>query len=251
MTAARAYLKAFLVVPAILLFNVNEIFSSERTGISPAVILSHKVFSPLTREDVTLFVLTIGNLYFFFLCNFIYGTWLFHDANSCGTYVFSRMRDRRAWFYDKVKTMLLFSFCYMALTVLFLAGVSLWQSRAWPDVQLFAVAGRMIFFFTLLAALTNIAISLLALRLGSAPAFFAVYFLEALMVLSLLIPAESVLAKVWGWLNPFGGIFSLDELGGKTLFQMVYVPGLFAGLIYLGGRYIAEMDIGLADAEAE
>jgi hypothetical protein len=235
----------------IFLFNINNIFSSEMTGMSPSALLCSKIFSSTTSAGITKFVLTIGNLYFLFLFNLLYGIYIFNDANNCGIYIFSRLKDRRGWFNGKVRTVILFSLCYMALVVICFVMVSLWQIRSWPDRKMLATALLMFCFLTVLAALTTTAISALSFWCGSVVAFLAVYFIEALMVLSLLMPSDTTVAKVWDYINPFGGIFSLDNLDAITVFRLFYIVALFGILAYMGGKYIARLDIGLKDVEAE
>jgi hypothetical protein len=251
MTSAREYLKILAVIPVIFLFNINEIFSSEMEGTPPATLLSYKIFSSTTSLDTTMFVLTIGNLYFLFLFNLLYGAYIFNDANNCGAYIFSRLKDRRGWFYGKVKTMVRFSVCYIALVMVCFSAISIWQSRKWPDGRIFAVAAIMTVFFTALAALTTTAVSVLSFRVGSVPAFLTVYLIEAVLVLSLLIPPDTAAAKAWNYINPFGGIFSLEHVSAKIVLQICYIAGLLAALTYAGGRYIARMDIGLKNVEVE
>jgi hypothetical protein len=115
---------------------------------------------------------------------------------------------------------------------------------------MFAVAALMIVFFATLSALTTTAINVLSFRWGSISAFLVVYLIEAMMVFSLLIPSNNVVMKVWSYLNPFGGIFNLEYLSAKIIFQIFYVAALFAALTYAGGKYIARIDIGLKDVEA-
>jgi hypothetical protein len=234
-----------------LFFNMDSIFNAERGEVPPDILLSSKVLASTTQANFTMFVLTIGNLYFLFLFNLLFGTYIFNDANNCGTYIFSRLKDRRTWFYRKARELMMFSFCYTALVIATLAAISLWESKRGIDEKMLIIAVLLLFYFTLLSALTSVAISLLAFRWGSIIAFLIIYFIEVMLVLSLLIPVHTTFSRIWNYFNPFGGIFSLEELSGRTVYHIAYPVALFILFVYLGGKYITRMDIGLKDVESE
>jgi hypothetical protein len=245
------YLKMLIVMPLIILFNSGDIFSRPQLGQSVAELFSHKFYSETTHADITTFVLTISNLYFLFLFNLLYGTYIVDDYNHSGVYIFSRLRNRTRWYIQKMLMLLRFSVIYASIVVASLFMISLYESINRAEMgKALVFACFICCILCALMVITSSAISLISLKIGSVIAFFLVFSAEALMVLSALLPRDNVIVDIWIYLNPFGGLIEGMEGGGIALFRIIYLTGLVMLLIFIGQRVFARIDVGLIDAEA-
>jgi hypothetical protein len=248
MTGLREYLKILIVFPLVLLFNIGNIFSEARE-LPVSTLLQYKIFASTTQSDITLFVLTIENLYFVFVFNLLFGTYIFKHINENGIYIFSRLRSRQKWWLMKAARLFVFALLYTLAAVLLFAAISAGESQSGVDRATVFVMIRLVYLFALLSALGTLLINVAAVKWGSVIAFLSVYFLEALLILSEILPGNHIGLRIWHWINPFGGVFSIYEMTGKAIFQLAYLAVLFLVLVYAGGRYIAKSDIGIEDVE--
>jgi hypothetical protein len=249
MTSAREYLKILIAVPLVLIFNMDVLLIPMERDLDVSAMLHYKIFASTTQNDVTTFVLTIGNLYFLFLFNLLFGTYLFKDINENGVYIFSRLRNRHKWWRAKAASLLAFALFYTIIVIALLTLISGRESTAGIDGAAVLVAIRLVYLFTALSALSTLLINVIALKWGSVIAFLFVYFIEALLILSETMLGDHLELRVWHWVNPFGGVFSIYEMTGKVIFQFIYLAALLVLLIYASGRYVAKSDIGLEDVE--
>ncbi|MDR1068428.1 MAG: hypothetical protein LBL36_04195 [Clostridiales Family XIII bacterium] len=249
MTGAREYLKLIIAVPLVLIFNLGTLLIPMERDLDVSSLLHYKIFASTTQSDVTMFVLTIGNLYFLFVFNLLFGTYLFKDINENGIALFSRVRNRQKWWRAKAAGLILFAFLYTFIVITLLIIISGRESTAGIDGAAVLAAIRLVYLFTALSALSTLLINVAALKWGSVTSFLCVYFIEAVLILSEILPGDHLGLRVWHWINPFGGVFSIYEMTGKVIFQFIYLAALLVLLMYASGRYVAKSDIGLEDVE--
>jgi hypothetical protein len=203
----------------------------------------------VTQGDITAFVLTIGNLYFLFAFNLLYGNYIYEDFRVCSIYVFSRLSNRKIWYYRKLFSLLRVAALYHLLLILMYDMIAIAQSERDPDFNLLPVSVYVLCALSLIALISTALVSLIALKTGITTAFLIVYSLEVIFLFCLLLPQKLKWVAVLNYFNPLGGIVGVFEFDLRALLYLMYLGALFIILLVAGGRYISKVDIALEDIE--
>lgn len=197
-------------------------------------------------EDHHVYILLIENVAYVIVFHLLFGGHIArHFRYSCA-YVFSRLKNRKAWFLKRVLELLTYAAIYDFLYVGCILLVSMNAASQMPDRFLVLRAVLILFFSFLLLAITVLIVNLLSLRLGTASGLFVT---ESVIMGLIGLLTVTYRYPLLVYLNPVAFLNLFDQGGGSALFSCIYDLLILIGIILIGIHYLSQLDIALFDPE--
>lgn len=247
-------LKVISIVPIVLLYNVL-IFASETNVDMPiSEMLAGSLFGSLEVGNLKSFALVIEKMFYIIIFNLLFGTYIYKDFIVSSVYLFSRLKNRKTWFFKKSTELLLFAACYAFLFLGTLLLLCIYRSQYSLDTESVKMLVLLWFAITLFLTFVTLLINLFAIRYGSNVAFIIVYIaLMGLVTLSLASRTFSIIEENPYYLlfNPVAAIIlnMIDNLTMQLVASLYYCL-LICIVILVGAVYINRLDIALIDNES-
>lgn len=246
-------LRIISIVPVTFLFSLYSLIS-DKHDIAIGSMLTERIFGTVTDDTKKAFLLVLSNILYLVLFNIFFGNMISEDFRFSSVYLFSRLKNRRIWFYKRALELIMISSVY---TVLFLGSnllVCMFCSTREieiNDLRIFLILFGLI---TMILAITTIIINLISIRLGSTTAFIAVYICVVMLIfLSLKHESIPLIGKYYyvRALNPLSGIvLNLSDNPFAQYMVILYYLVLMILTFVLGGNYVNNVDIALVDSES-
>ncbi len=241
------------IVPVTFLFSLNSLIS-DKHDISVGSMLTYRIFEQVTDDTSKAFLLVLSNILYLVLFNIFFGNMISEDFRFNSVYLFSRLKDRRVWFYKRAFEIVMISSVY---TVLFLgSNILVCMFCSTRKIEIYDLKIFLILFvlITMILAITTIIINLISIRLGSTTAFITVYICVVMLIfLSTKHESIPILGKYYyaRVLNPLSGIvLNLSDNQFAQCLVIFYYFVLMALTFVLGGMYVNSADIALVDGES-
>lgn len=255
MVSYKKWLNSFIIVPITLLMSVDSFLYRGGVDLSIGELLILKIFERVAVGDLRVFVLMIDKLVYMVLFHILYGNLISEEFRYNSVYLFSRIGDRKKWFYKKSVILFLFSVSYTFVflsTNLFLCMGSSTQRLSYRDIGIFFTLFLII---SLTLMFTTLIMNLISLKFGSSIGFIITYSVIVILIFlslygnELPFPDEFAFIKL---LNPMSGIHVgvMENLSAQAVFIAYYLL-LVAAVILVGAAMINHMDIALSDAESK
>lgn len=244
--------KILIIIPVTLLLSANR-FITGIVDISVGELLLGNVLGRMSLGDTKAFVIIIEHIYYFVIFNILFGTYIYQDFQYSSIYLFSRLKNRKLWFYKKTCELLILSFTYAFLFVITNLVICLKISTNALDNEAIKIFIILCFKIFILLFITTLAINIIAIRFGSTYGFTSVYIVTVLLIFLAINHNKLPLIGDYQWsfmLNPFSGF--LSKLISHKPMQVgfyLYNTGLIAIIIIFSAIYIDNFDIALADHE--
>jgi hypothetical protein len=218
-------------------------------------ILGNALFEVARVGGMTVYVLIIERMYFIFIFNMIYGTFIYHDFQVSGIYLFTRLKDRKKWLYKSSIEVLIFAMTYTFLFLSTLLVICTYSSTYRLDGETIRMMGSLFVFITLFLTATTLIINLLAIRFNSGVGFFIVYVV-LLLLTTLLLQSERLLSvdeePYFMLLNPVAAIIlNLSEDRTMRLVATVYYFLLNGIIVFVGAKFVNLLQIGLLRKDSD
>jgi len=241
------------IVPITFLFSLYLLIS-DKQDISIGSMLTHRILGQVGGESSKAFVLVLSNLLYLVLFNIFFGNIISEEFRFSSVYLFSRLKNRKVWFYKKASEMLMIASIYTLLFLgsnIFICMFCSIRKIEINDIKVFLVLFGLI---TMILAITTTLINLVSIRLGSTTAFITVYICVVILVfISLEHENIPFLGKYYYTrvFNPLSGVaLNLSENLIAQCIILVYYLVLITLTFILGGNYINGIDIALIDCES-
>lgn len=247
------FIRIISIVPVTFFFSLYSLIS-DKHDIAIASMLTGKIFGSVTDDTSKAFVLMLSNILYLVLFNIFFGNLISEDFRFSSVYLFSRLRNRKVWFYKRAFELLMISSVYALLFLVSNLMICTFCSTSkieLNEVKIFLVLFGLI---TMILAITTIIINLLAIKFGSTTAFIAVY-ISVIMLIFLSLKHESIpfLGKYYfvRLFNPLSGIVLnlFDNPIAQSIVAFYYFILMVLTFI-LGGRFVDNVDIALLDCES-
>lgn len=225
----------------------------EKNNIEIADLLLGKIYGQTVMNGQRTFVMVTSSLIYLVLFNALYGNLISEDFRDRSVYIFSRIRNRKAWFYKKALEMLMISSAYSLIflgTNLFICNFS---STRTIDINAFIIFIKLFIILTMALTITTLLINLISIKRGNSVAFVTVY-LVIVSLIFLVLKSEniSIVQKypILISLNPVSGIsFNFTGYPLMQVLLTIYYILIIIMTLILGAYQINKMDISLFDAE--
>lgn len=247
--------KVFLIIPIVLLFNVNILLTEGGIDSSVGAIMANALFEYAQIGDMKAYVFVIEGMYFIFVFNMLFGTYIYQDFQVSSIYLFSRLRDRRKWFYKKVIEIGTFSLIYTFLFLTTLFVICIFGSNQQLDVSSIHMMGMLLIFISLFLTATTLLINLLTIKYNSSIGFICVYLVLLLLITVLLQSDWIALFTKTPYLlllNPVAGvILNLAEDRTMGVLATIYYLILNGIIICGGAKFVNRLEIGLLEKDRD
>lgn len=247
------FLRIISIVPITFLFSLNSLIS-DKHDIPIGSMLTSRIFEQVTDDNSKAFLIMLSNILYLVLFNIFFGNMISEDFRFSSVYLFSRLKNRRVWFYKRAFELVMISSVY---TVFFLGSNILvcmfcsTRNIEINDLKIFLILFGLI---TMILAITTIIINLISIRLGSTTAFITVYICVVMLIfLSTKHESIPLLGKYYyvRVFNPLSGIvLNLFDNQFAQCMVIFYYLVLLTLTFVLGGKYVNNIDIALADGES-
>jgi len=239
-------LRALLALPLCLVLYCYELEPGCRAGFSLTQTFCAILFGALDYQNSYVYVMTIENIAFILLFNLMFASYISgHFRYSC-VYVFSRVSNRKTWYFKRVAELLACALLYVVLYVgcVLLISMNASQQPLTP-VALARVGMVCLFSFFLVGSIT-LASNLLALRFGTAVGLLVTTGVLLAFLALLLFFHESRWAIL---LNPLACLNLFNSGRNGALFTTVYNFIILTVTSVYGAWYVSDYDVALFDAE--
>jgi hypothetical protein len=254
MSRRRRIFLIVIIVPVAILINLLDLFSDP--GNAPlSDLLIAQFITTASSSEISIFVFTVGDLYFLFYFNIVMGGTIYQYFRVGSVYYFARVMDRQGWYRRKLLALTGYAFLFSALLLTTYMGLCLPQSSEKIEIETAITFMLLLFFLTLIITISTAAINLLSIKYGSTKAFLIVYACELAAVYHILFSLRSQFLMEHHYimaLNPFRGLAGLGDLATDKI--PIFCSGVYLLLIllmigYTGGKYIMKVDIAIEDAD--
>ena len=246
-------LKIISIIPVTCLIKYTLFFGDapDESIFSRRII--HEIFSTTRLGDMKTFVMTMDGMFFLFLFNLLFGTYIYKEFGTSSVYLFTRLKNRSKWLTHKSITLTAISAVYVGLYLCTLSCiVSIHKDFAinLVDIQRILLVW---FMLTMYTSIMTILINYLSIRFGSAIGFVLVFAFQMLLF-SVIIQYEDIPDIILKPLALYGNPASMVALGMDdfSLQQgaLAIVDFLWLlTLILIGAKWINKFDIALSDQE--
>jgi len=226
-------------------------------GIDSSVgeILANTLFEYARIGDMKAYVFVIEGMYFIFVFNMLFGNYIYHDFQVSSIYVFSRIRERKKWFYKKVIELAFISLIYTVLFLLTLLVICISCSNQKLDKSSIQMIATLLIFIALFLMASTLIINLLTIKFNSSVGFIIVYLVLLILITVLLMSDWMTLftnAPYLLLLNPVAGvILNLTGETTMTVLAILYYFGLNGIIIFVGARFINCLEVGLLEKDSD
>lgn len=240
-------LKTLAALPLCLILFCYYFLPSYQTSLgSFSDAFCSMIFGSMDMENERIYLLTVENIAFILLFNIMFTGYITsHFRYSC-VYVFSRIKSRKSWFSARALEIVIFAAVYDLFYILGTSAICIAATGTWPNyVAIYRVIIVYVFTFLILVN-TTLLINIIALRIGTAPAFFVV---EGIVfgLIALLLATYDIRAMVI--INPISCL-NLFNQGLNTGWFTAINNLIIGGAIFAFGRwYVGRYDIAMFDAE--
>lgn len=246
-------LKTLWIIPITILLNMDLLFSKAATSLSLQQLILNRIFDATTILEQKSLVLALNGLIFVILFILLFGSYIYQDFLSTGVYIFTRVKNRKKWFYKKASNILILSALYTALYVVTNIALSMLYCRQPLSLSILYNCFILWFSFGWIIAFLTLTINIFSIKLGSHLGFIGGYtLLIALISLNLEFEKLPFIGTIYPFyfLNPTAAItvYLLKNFWIQLIVLFYYVL-LFLAFLYWFGNIVNNTDISLNPKE--
>lgn len=239
----KKYWSLFAIVPLTLIFSINFILFGESTSSIEETVLN-MVIGQVSSNDNKVMLFIGEKLYYLIFFNLLFGGFISEQFNDNAVYIFSRIKNRKKWFYKRATQLLAFSAVYSLIFVSTLIFIGVINSNGNFDGQTMYVICVLIVRMILLIFFTTLAINLLSVRYDSIRGFIIVYVISMILIFIAIKYSNSNFSAWIHLLNPMSGfIFPTSNNVILLVVSLIYYVALIIILMIIGAAYINRYDI--------
>lgn len=234
-------LRAFCILPYCFILSLTAILMPVQLDYPFVDVFWGSIFGKISAGELTTITLSLESIGAMFLFCLLFGDYVARYFSSVSVYIFSRIRDRRAWAMRKIGGLLCYALTFSILDVLFKVFESRIQVADWGNIAETwqAIMVSLLLLFCLVSTVA-IVVNFWAARFGVAAGVVIAFAVIVLLDLIAISYFDSVINQL---LNPLcfnQSILQEPELVlGKLLISASYPAAL--GLLY--AEAIKRMDI--------
>lgn len=247
--------KIVVIIPIAFLFNVNLLITKGGIDLSVQEMLAGCLFGAAETGDIKTYALVLEKSYYILIFNMIFGTYIYNDFLVSSIYLFSRLRDRKKWFNNKVVELVGFALTYTFLFLSILFIICAVSSNYQVDKSTFQMLGILWLLVTLFLTVTTLIINLIAIKFNSSVGFICVYIALLILIAHALQFHDLSLTDMGTYLmlvNPvYAIIFNMADNVVMRMIAIIYYLILNGIVILLGTKYINNLEVGLLDKESD
>lgn len=248
----RKWVKVFLIIPPTFLYSIDDfMFGKNNNAIGFS--LAGKVLGEISLNENKVFVLVAESLFYLIIFNILYGNFISEDFRYCSVYLFSRLKNRKTWFYKKVLKLFTLASSY---TLIFLGTnlfICIHNSTSNLNHYTWKIFFILFCMLTMILTLTTLTINLISLKFGNIIGFILVY-ITILVLIYIAIKGQNmpIIRKfpILMSINPVSGIsFNFSEMPYIQVVISIYYFILIIAAFIFGAIYVNKLDIALSDSE--
>lgn len=248
----RLLIALFIIIPVALVFNYDLLLSQGEASYALEQMIVSRIFDIKSIEEKTL-ILAVNSIYFIVIFHICFGTYIYKDFISNGAYIFTRLKSRKSWFYQKsvdiIKLGMLYSLLFV-LTLFALCGIFVGKPL---EIDIVYTVFFLWFSSSILIILTTLLINVLSIFYGSHIGFiFGYAILVFLIGVSINFEYIPIIGKYTyaSLINPASIMFLyLIENKALVLLGLFYYSLVVGLLIYLSAKLISKIDISITTVE--
>jgi hypothetical protein len=250
----KKWIKIIYIIP-ITLLSCSYRLISKIQNIPISTMLSNEVLGQVSNLDVKQFIFIFDNFYFLILFNILFGNIIYEDFRYSSTYLFSRIKNRKHWFYKKSLELLAISAFYTIIYLVTHLLICLQCSNNKIDTYTIHIVLLLFIMFTTLLTLTTLVINIISIRYGNTIGYIVVYISIVILVFIALNSQNISFMSDKQWLlmlNPmYSIILDVNTTISLQLIMIFYYILLIILSIVIGARFINTFDIALIDYECD
>lgn len=245
--------KVFCIMPITIIYNLDMVLSQQRTTASLNDFFIFSTFDMQSILENKSLILTMFNVALIIVFNLFFGTTIYREFADNGVYLFTRIRDRKKWFFKKAMKIVFYSGIYSLLyliVTLCLCMIHKGQLLSWSVVPIFVL---MWFALSVVTILTTMIINFFSIFHGEQVGFivgysvFIVFIMLALNFDDIYILGSIYYLSFWNPVNVLS-LYLLDNLWHQ-IFVVLYNIGIVGGLFIYIAKKINKMDIAIHSKE--
>jgi hypothetical protein len=248
----KKWVKILLIIPPTFLYSIDD-FMLEKNNNAISYLLAGKVLGQTSLNEKKVFVLVAESLIYLVIFNILYGNYISEDFRYSSVYLFSRLKNRKNWFYKKAFELLFIAGSY---TIIFL-GTNLfickYSSTKTINRETWIIFMMLFAMLTMILTITTMAINLISLKYGNSIGFISVYVTFLVLIYIALKGQYIPLIRKYPILmaiNPACGIsFNFTEIPYIQVVILFYYLVIITASFYFGANYVNKLDISLSDSE--
>lgn len=246
-------IKLLSVIPVTCLIKHTLFFGEESSEHVVSRRIIHEIFSMTRLGDMKTFVMTMDGMFFLFLFNLLFGTYIYKEFGTSSVYLFSRLKSRSKWLIRKSIVLTVMSGIYVLLYLFTIFCIASIHAKFTCNLLDFLKVLLVWFVLMLYASITTISINYVSIRFGSAIGFVVV-FAAQMLLFSAVIQYENIPNVMWKPFLLYGNPASMIAVGmndlslQQGLLAMIDLFWLLL-LILIGAKWINHYDVALSDRE--
>lgn len=221
----RNLLVLLIIIPITVVFNYTLLKPEESTSSLSQMLVSNLYDVKSIYEKKTL-ILAANSIYFIVFFHLLFGIYIYKDFISNGAYIFTRLKSRKIWFYQKAFQIIKYSMIYSILFIGTLLILCSHYKKELPGIDILYTVFFLWFSCSFLITLTTIVINIVAIYRGSAVGFLIGYG-SLILLISLSINFETI---------PLLGNYALLSIINPASIMFLYLLNqktvVFLGFVY-------------------
>lgn len=248
--------KIFIIIPITLLSEFSTLitlFTEGGLDYRVEELIADTLFGLTKIGDIKSYALVLDGMYYILIFTMLFGTYIYHDFTISSIYLFSRMKDRKKWFYRKVVEISLLALSYTFLFLTTLALVCSSGSKYKMNSSAWILLLVLFFLITLFLIGTVLLINLIAIRTSSAIGFLSIYTALLVCIMIVLHYHQSPFIVQHPYFMLFDPVYGIilnlsNDLMMRSV-SFIYYILLDLAIIWFGMRFIKNLEVGLIHAE--
>lgn len=254
MNSKSSLYKVLFVIPIVLFYKCNLLFQNTSAFCVLNDLFSQCIFDSKSIMEKKLLILAVDSIFVIVIFNLFFGMYIEKELSLNGVYIFSRIRNRSKWFYNKCMHLLMYSSLYTFLFVFMMLVICMISTRTWCDFATLNIFMYLWFALNFITFMSTLVINYMAIYYGEHVGFILVYMIMVvLMGLCLNFEKIPLISKNYSffYINPMAAMsmYTLDSDKFKIGIVLYYI-GISLLLIKYISVKISKLDISIDTRKA-
>ncbi len=251
MNKRNTLIYVFSIIPITIVCNMQIVINENIKQLTPLEVVINSLFSSVSINNITVYAIVIEKLYYIIFFSLFFGTFIYKDFIIAKDYIFTRLSNRKKWFYKKSLKLFLFASVYtfcLLLTLLLISIVSVNKGIHLVDLKPIAILWMNI---TILLTCISIIQNVLSIKYNSSMGFIIMLIIFSFLIILAIKNIPSILRYPFILLiNPMVSvILNMTGLIQMQIISSIYIILLVITVCLLGAGYIDRLEIGIIKDE--
>lgn len=241
--------KVFSVIPIVLFYKFNLLFQDVSDFYSLNALFSECIFDSKSIMENKLLILAINSIFLVVLFNLYFGIYIEKEFTTNGIFIFTRIKNRKKWFYNKYLELLCYSSLYTFLYMLSMLVICMISTRRWGNLGTIRIFVYLWVSLNFIIFISTLVINHLAIYYEEHVGFIMVYF-AMLILIGISINFERIPFinhnYFYFYANPMSAmsLYTLTDSKLKIIVTLYYVLISYLLIIYLSNK-ASKLDISI------